>query len=222
MKLERRGRALRSTPRGRPIPVCRIEHVPPDADPAVLHQSVVQARPRAALDAFKMEAPPMSVTHRIATRNDLAQIVAIYNSTIPTRMVTADTESVSVESRIQWFEEHRPTFRPLWVVGAEGRIAAWLSFSAFYGRPAYDKTAELSVYVNESFRRRGLGAYLLTQAVSHAPVLKVDTLLGFIFGHNEPSLALFERFSFSRWGRLPRVAVLNGVERDLIIVGRRV
>jgi L-amino acid N-acyltransferase YncA len=41
------------------------------------------------------------------------------------------------------------------------------------------------------------------------------------FGHNEPSLALFESFGFQRWELLPRVAALGGVERDLVIVGRR-
>lgn len=164
----------------------------------------------------------MSMTHRAATRSDLAQIVEIYNATVPTRMVTADTEPVSVESRVPWFEEHTPTFRPLWVVEAEGRVAAWLSFSSFYGRPAYRRTAELSVYVHASFRRRGLGAYLLTQALVNAPALGIDTLLGFIFGHNDASLALFTRFGFARWGVLPRVAILDGVERDLVIVGRRV
>jgi L-amino acid N-acyltransferase YncA len=46
--------------------------------------------------------------------------------------------------------------------------------------------------------------------------------LGFIFGHNAPSLGLFARFGFSRWGELPGVAAPDGVERDLIIVGRRV
>ena len=137
-------------------------------------------------------------------------------------MVTADTEPVSVESRVSWFEEHTPAFRPLWVVEVEGQIAAWLSFSSFYGRPAYHKTAELSAYVHQLFRRRGIGSYLLTQALAQAPVLKVDTLLGFIFGHNEPSLALFRRFGFSRWGELPKVAALDGIERDLIIVSRRV
>ena len=101
-------------------------------------------------------------------------------------------------------------------------IAAWLSFSSFYGRPAYAKTAELSVYVHEAFRRRGLGSYLLTQALAYAPTLRMETLLGFIFGHNDPSLALFHKFGFSRWGELPKVAALDGVERDLIIVGRRV
>jgi phosphinothricin acetyltransferase len=160
--------------------------------------------------------------HRLATRADLTQIVEIYNSTVASRMVTADTEPVSTESRIGWFEEHRPDFRPLWVVEDAGRIAAWLSFSQFYGRPAYAKTAELSVYVHHDFRKRGLGSYLLTQALAHAPALEVDTLMGFIFGHNQPSLALFQRFGFARWGELPKVAALDGIERDVFIVGRRV
>ena len=164
----------------------------------------------------------ISTVHRVALRGDLSQIVEIYNSTIPTRMVTADIEPVTVESRIRWFEEHTPAFRPLWVIEAEGQIAAWLSFSSFYGRPAYNKTAELSVYVHDAFRRRGLGTYLLNQAVAGAPALGISALLGFIFAHNEPSLRLFKELGFSRWGELPGVAELDGVERDVIIVGLRV
>jgi phosphinothricin acetyltransferase len=76
--------------------------------------------------------------------------------------------------------------------------------------------------VHEQFRKKGLGSYLLAQAIAQAPSLKIDTLLGFIFGHNDSSLALFRAFGFSRWGELPRVAVMDKVERDLVIVGRRV
>jgi phosphinothricin acetyltransferase len=164
----------------------------------------------------------MAFAHRIARREDLPQIVAIYNETIPSRVVTADLEPVSVASRVRWFEEHSPGFRPLWVVEVEGQVAGWLSFSSFYGRPAYSKTAELSVYVHTDFRNRGIASYLLTQAFTQAPGLGIDTFLGFIFGHNLASLALFEKFGFTRWGELPKVARLDGAERDLVIVGRRV
>jgi len=163
----------------------------------------------------------MAFAHRIARREDLPHIVAIYNATIPSRVVTADLEPVSVASRVRWFEEHSPDFRPLWVVEADGQVAGWLSFSSFYGRPAYNKTAELSVYVHTDFRKRGIASYLLTQAFTQAPGLVIDTLLGFILGHNGNSLALFEKFGFARWGELPKVARLDGVERDLVIVGRR-
>src|SRR5690606_24896892 len=107
----------------------------------------------------------MSFLYRPAKRDDLDQIVQIYNATIPSRQVTADTVPVSVESRVAWFAEHSPNFRPLWVAESESRIAGWLSFSSFYGRPAYDRTAELSVYVHEAFRKRGVASNFLRQAL---------------------------------------------------------
>ena len=164
----------------------------------------------------------MSWTHRQATREDLPTIVDIYNATIPSRLVTADLDPVSIESRIEWFEQHKPDFRPLWVAQRDGQLAGWLSFSTFYGRPAYNKTAELSVYISESFRNLGLGSYFLEQAIANAPSIGIDRLIGFVFGHNHPSLKLFEKFGFERWGELPGVTLLDDVERDVIILGRRV
>ena len=161
------------------------------------------------------------LTHRQACAEDLPGIVAIYNATVPSRLVTADLEPVSVASREDWFAQHARANRPLWVVERDGRLAAWLSLSSFYGRPAYDATVEVSVYVDAAFRRRGIAAYLLEAVALAAPALGLRTLLGFIFGHNEPSLALFERCGYERWGTLPRVALLDGVERDLVLLGRR-
>jgi L-amino acid N-acyltransferase YncA len=161
-------------------------------------------------------------TLRDATEADLPAIVEIYNATIPGRMVTADTVPVTVESRRPWFRNHNSRTRPLWVVSEGDRICAWLSFNSFYGRPAYNPTAEVSIYVAESHRRRGIGRGLLERAIAGAPACDVRSLLGFIWAHNEPSLRLFETFGFERWGHLPRVAELDGIERDLVIVGRRV
>lgn len=158
---------------------------------------------------------------RDATLDDLPGIVAIYNSTVPSRLVTADLEPVTVESRLAWFHAHGPQARPLWVVEENGTVLAWLSFSDFYGRPAYLRSAEVSIYLAESARGKGLGKQLLQAALERAPALGIDTVLGFIFGHNEPSLRLFKGFEFQTWGTLPRVAVLDGVERDLVILGRR-
>lgn len=160
--------------------------------------------------------------HRLARPADLAAIVAIYNSTVASRMVTADTEPVTVASRERWFDEHQPQRRPLWVTEQDGCITGWMSYSNFYGRPAYAGTAELSIYLHEDFRGKGLGRYLLAEAIAHAPQIAVHTLLGFIFGHNAPSLQLFARFGFARWAEMPGVATLDGVERDLIILGKRV
>ncbi len=161
------------------------------------------------------------MTIRDAIEADLPAIVAIYNATIAGRMATADTQPVTVESRRNWFHEHHPNTRPLWVALENEVIVGWLSFQSFYGRPAYHATAELSIYVAPNWRRKGIGNALLAKAIEQAPRLGLKTLLGFIFGHNDASLRLFEKFDFQRWGVLPGVAELDGVERDLIIVGRR-
>jgi L-amino acid N-acyltransferase YncA len=161
-------------------------------------------------------------SHRPATLADLSRIVDIYNSTIPSRQVTGDLEPIPTDSRLHWLQSHQSATRPLWVAEANAQVVAWISFSDFYGRPAYCKTAELSLYVDESVRRCGWGAYLLTQAIAHAPALQVSRLLAFIFGHNEPSLKLFQKFGFEQWGYLPGVATLDQCDRDLVILGRAV
>jgi L-amino acid N-acyltransferase YncA len=166
-----------------------------------------------------MEASP---TVRDAQARDLARIVAIYNEAVPGGRATADTEPVSVASRQAWFDEHTPDRRPLWVAERGGAIVGWLSLQSFYGRPAYAATAEVSVYVSGDARRGGVGRRLLRGAVERGPRLGLATLLAFVFGHNEPSVRLFEGEGFARWGHLPRVARLDGIERDLLILGRRV
>ncbi len=160
--------------------------------------------------------------YRLAEAADLPQIVAIYNSTVASRQVTADTEPVSVESRQAWFAAHQRPDRPLWVVEQAGAIVGWLSFSSFYGRPAYQSTAEISIYLAESVRGQGLGLFLLQSAINYAPSIALHTLLGFVFGHNTPSVRLFERVGFATWGHLPGVAQLDGIERDLLILGLRI
>jgi len=160
---------------------------------------------------------------RVATLPDLEAIVAIYNATIPSRMVTADLEPVTVNARRPWFDAHQVPQHPIWVVENERHtILAWLSFDAFFLRAAYDGTAMVAIYVAVEARRQGIAQHLLTEAVARASSLGLHTLLGYIFGHNEPSLRLFAAHGFERWAYLPRVAVLDGIERDLVIVGRRV
>jgi L-amino acid N-acyltransferase YncA len=156
---------------------------------------------------------------RDAVEADLPAVIDIYNATVSTRMVTAELEPTTVEARLPWFRDHSPHRYPFWVAEWDGRVIGWLDFKKFLPRCAYHGTAEISVYVNEQFRRRGIGQRLLEEAIDRAPSLGITAMVGLIFGHNEPSLKLFERLGFERWGFLPGVAQLDGVKRDLVVVG---
>jgi len=169
------------------------------------------------------QRPPLQgVIIRDAVEADLPAIVEIYNAAIRGRISSAQLEEVSVEERLPWFRWHAPDSFPLWVAEIGGQIAGWLSFHSYIKRPAYRGTAEISVYVSEKFRRAGVGRSLVEKAIASAPELGATALVGCIFGHNAASLRLFERMGFERWGFLPRVARVDGVERDLVIMGRHV
>ena len=158
---------------------------------------------------------------RNAIQSDLAVIVEIYNSTVAGRMVTADTEPVSVESRQQWFDKHFAEKHPLWMVEEDTSIIGWVSFQAFYGRPAYAATAEVSIYLAPLQRGKGYGKKILQHCINTAPAFGIKTLLGFIFAHNTPSLQLFSKLGFEEWGHLKNIAILDGIERSVSILGKR-
>lgn len=164
----------------------------------------------------------MALHYRDAGIGDLPAIVEIYNSVIAGRMVTADTDPINVESRIAWFNAHEPVHRPLWMVMDDDTVIGWVSYQWFYGRPAYNGTAEISIYLDENARGKGYGEKILVHAMNSCERLKIKTLLGYIFAHNTPSLNLFRKLGFHDWGHFPKIAVLDGVERDLIIVGKRI
>ncbi|MBP6575739.1 MAG: N-acetyltransferase [Chryseobacterium sp.] len=163
------------------------------------------------------------MTFRDATLEDLPKIVEIYNSTVASRLVTADLEPVSVESKLDWFSEHNSETRPLWMVqDSQENTIGWVSFQDFYGRPAYQKTAEISIYIDENFRDKGFGRQILELSIEKCPSLGIENLLAFIFAHNLPSLTLFEKFGFELWGNLKNIAEMDGEKRSLIILGKTI
>jgi phosphinothricin acetyltransferase len=164
----------------------------------------------------------MSVTLRDAIAEDMPDIVAIYNASIPARCATSDLEPITVKSRREWFERHSPGRRPLIVAERDGRVVGFFSFVNFYGRPAYHITAEVAVYVDPAHQRAGIGSTLLTEAIGRAPSLGLENLLAFVFAHNRASLTLLERFGFERRAHLDAVADLGTSRADLVILQRKV
>jgi L-amino acid N-acyltransferase YncA len=160
---------------------------------------------------------------RDAMEADLPAIVAIYNASIPGRNATADLIPVTVESRRSWFLSFNPQTRPLWVLcptEQPTQIAAWISLSSFYGgRPAYNATAEISIYIAPEYQGKGYGSLLVERLIQQAPQFGVTTFLAMYFDHNQASRRLFTRFGFQPMGHLPEIANLDGQKRGLIIAG---
>lgn len=160
---------------------------------------------------------------REATEADLPTIVDIYNQSIPAGWSTADTRPITVSDRVEWFRKFDATKRPIWMAEVEGVPAAVTYLSSFYGgRPAYDATAEISVYVATAFHRRGIGKRLKQWVIAQCPRLGVTTLLSMYFDHNEATKRINDSLGFEIMGHLTEIANVQGHKRGLVIAGLRI
>ena len=160
---------------------------------------------------------------RAANEKDLSQIVDIYNQAVLLRRATADLTPVTVESRRQWFHDHAPDSCPIWVAEDNGVILGWCSLSAYRpGRMALRHTAEISYYVHEVHRRKGIGSALIQHAVDRCPSLQIKNLFTFLLDVNLASVRILEKFGFAKWGHMPGIAEFDGKTCGHLIYGRRV
>lgn len=159
----------------------------------------------------------------LAKPEDLADIVAIYNENITSKIATADLQPIKVIERQDWFDQHlNNPARPIYVIkNRAGELMAWGSFSDYKSRFAYHISSEISIYVSHKYHRRKLASLLLKWMLEQAPKLGIHNVIALIFAHNKPSINLFQRFDFETWGRLPKVCDMGDFLADVIIMGKQ-
>jgi L-amino acid N-acyltransferase YncA len=166
---------------------------------------------------------PVEIFIRDAVEADLPAIVEIYNQSIPGGWSTADTRPIAVADRVEWFRKFDPAKRPIWVAEVEGSVVATAYLSSFYGgRPAYDATAEVSLYIATAWQRRGIGLRFKRWVIEQCPRLGVTTLLSMHFDHNEATRRINESLGFRPMGHLTEIALVQGQKRGLIISALRI
>jgi phosphinothricin acetyltransferase len=168
-----------------------------------------------------MEAESMALNMRVARHGDLGRIVQIYNETVASRSVTADTEAVTVAQRETWYQAHDPQKWPLWVAtSATGHILGWLSLSQYSERAAYNGTAEISIYIDEAARGQHLGSQMVDYVAAHVAEFGITHVIARIISVNRASLALFAAKGYAQWGLLPGVMAFEDGPRDLVVLGK--
>jgi L-amino acid N-acyltransferase YncA len=160
---------------------------------------------------------------RTASLADLPAIVAIYNQAIPAHRSTANTCPVTVDDRKSWFKEHDPCSHPIFIAEEAGQVAGWCSLSAYRpGRTALRFTSEISIYISDSFQRKGIGSALIKHALNACPALGIKNIVAVVIDQNEGSRKLLVKLGFNQWGYLPRVLDFDGEEFGEFYYGKRV
>lgn len=151
---------------------------------------------------------------RDAVIDDLPAILAIYNHAIHHTVATFDLEAQSLEQREVWFHKHGENY-PLLVAESQGTILGYSCLSSFREKPAYAQTTELSVYVSQEKRSKGVGTALLAVLLQRARQLGYHTVVSGIVGGNEASIALHQKFGFTFIGSFREVGFKFGEWQDV-------
>jgi phosphinothricin acetyltransferase len=148
--------------------------------------------------------------------SDWPAVREIYRDGIATGDATFQTE---VPDWPEWDAGHLRHSRL--VERAEGAIGGWAALSPVSRRECYAGVAEVSVYVAEAQRGRGLGTRLLAALIEESEAHGIWTLQAAIFPENRASIGLHERLGFRQVGVRQRIGQRDGRWRDTVLLERR-
>ena len=107
------------------------------------------------------------------------------------------------------------------VARAEDDVQGWAALSLVSGRCVYAGVAEVSVYVADGARGRGVGNALMMALIRESEQNGIWTLQAGIFPENEASLRIHEKCGFRVVGVRRRIGQMNGRWRDVVLLERR-
>lgn len=142
---------------------------------------------------------------RDARESDLPEILAIHNNAIAETTAIWDTELADLDERTAWFRTRTEGGHPILVAEIDGKVAGYASYGQFRPKSGYRFSVENSVYVADSFHRRGVATVLMNELLLRARKGDVHAMIAAIETSNGTSIKLHEKFGFTIVGQLPQV-----------------
>lgn len=148
---------------------------------------------------------------------DWPEVKRIYEEGIATGNATFETQAPAEQD---WNREHLSCCRLVFEAG-DGTLGGWLALSPVSGRCIYGGVVELTVYVAEASRGKGIGSALLDRAIPESERNGIWTLQAGVFPENAASLKLHEKAGFRTVGVREKIGKMNGRWRDVVLLERR-
>ena len=100
-------------------------------------------------------------------------------------------------------------------------VVGWVALSPTSARECYKGVCQLSIYVDPDFGGNGIGKLLMEAVVRSSEENGIWSLYSSTLPENKLSIALQKKFGFREIGYRERIARLNGVWRNTILLERR-
>ncbi len=156
------------------------------------------------------------ITIRPMRNEDNEAVLQIYTKGIETKNATFETQTPTWEV---WDANHISHSR--FVATFNGIVVGWSALTPYSRRAVYQGVHELSIYINPDYAGKGIGSKLMNTIVKSARDNGSWMLQASIFPENQASISLHKKFGFREVGYRERIAQLDGVWRDVILLEKR-
>ena len=107
------------------------------------------------------------------------------------------------------------------VAKSDNKVIGWVALSPTSARDCYRGVCELSIYIDDDYRGKGIAKLLMQAVVQSSEANGVWSLYSSTFPENKASIALQKKFGFREIGYREKIAQQNGVWRDTVLLERR-
>lgn len=156
----------------------------------------------------------MTIETRVARPEDATEIQAIYAPVVAATSISFEEVPPSVEEMRQRIVSTLATY-PYLVAVREGRVVGYAYASQHRARAAYRWAVDVTVYIAETERRRGVGRTLYSALI---PILQRQGFRAAFAGISLPnpgSIGLHEKLGFVHIGTFPEVGYKHGAWHDV-------
>lgn len=157
---------------------------------------------------------------RDAEFRDVPAITAIFNDAIENSLTIWTETPLDCNNRMEWLRERQSKEFPVIVVEQKSNVLGFASYGPFRPYDGYRYTVELSIYLAEEARGKGLGKKLLATVIEHASRRNVHVVISAIEGSNKACIALHKSLGFLQTGFMPQVGFKKNKWLDLIFMQR--
>lgn len=152
---------------------------------------------------------------------DFVVVKEIYDYYIMHTTATFHTEPISIRELEEFIYINHPLYKSF-LVYYEEAIAGYCYFTYFKKRQAYERTAEVTIYLKPEFTERGLGHRTLEFLEHAAAKTPIKNLLAVITESNAHSLKLFEKAGYLKCAHFKKVGEKMGQILDVVIYQKEI
>ncbi|MET4046220.1 L-amino acid N-acyltransferase YncA [Bradyrhizobium sp. RT6a] len=151
---------------------------------------------------------------------DLPEVTDIYNAACRDRESTQGTRPWSVAEMNQFLFALRPSFVSYTCI-SKGGVVGWAALTPHHINEGVRQTAEMSLFVQGAFRRKGVGSALAHAVLSQQSTANLHCILAMTFA-DAPNVISFaqRRCSLSVAGCLPGAFSDKGNNYDILVLQR--